>query len=143
MLSLRDSMTILLINASKHLLEKWLFVQSLLQAVYIYKRDAQEQPCMSYPNDSAIIFFSTVSELPLQERSDLFCLFIQYLVLFWSYWKSDLVWSFAISRKAEMINVFSLARKGKMQLTAHVFHYTGKLYWFERNCWIFLKSCLS
>lgn len=57
----------------------------------------------------------------MQERSDLFCLFIQYVVLFWSYWKSDLAWSFAISRKAEMINVFSLARKGKMQLSAHVF----------------------
>lgn len=57
----------------------------------------------------------------MQEGSDLFCLFIQYLVLFWSYWKSDLLWSFAISRKAEMIDVFSLAKKGKMPLTAHLF----------------------
>lgn len=137
MLSLRDSLTILLINASTHLLEKWLFVQSLPQAVYVYKRDAQEHGLRELPKWVCCCCLSTVSELPVQEGRDLFCPFIQYLILFWSSRKSDLVWNFAISRKAEMINVSSLDRKVKMLFSAHIFYHTRKLLVWQKLVDIF------
>lgn len=87
-------------NKSHHICAgKMIICVDSTTAVYIWKRDAQEQPSMGYPNDSAIAVLTVFWSCRYRNgvlhsacSSNPRCFF-------------NLAWSSAVSRKTEMNNV--------------------------------------